>query len=99
MTRIVSGIDREIGTNCCLMPYLAALVRSPRFPPLCGLLKSLIDAGSFFLGCGLRAGVNLVVLFLRVNKKKGILGKAILHAIFGEDTFRFGGMLGAFTFL
>lgn len=56
-------------------------------------------ARSLLLGCSLRAGVNLVVVALRITKKRGISGRLILEALFGQDTMRFGLMLGSFSFL
>lgn len=49
-------------------------------------------ARSLLLGCCLRAGVNLVVVALR--GKKGLKGHLIIQALFGQDTLRFGTMLG-----
>lgn len=54
---------------------------------------------SLVLAASLRAGVNLIVVALRASKKRGIPSKLIIQALFGEDTIRFGAMLGIFTFL
>ncbi|GAA6061716.1 hypothetical protein JCM10212_004948 [Sporobolomyces blumeae] len=54
---------------------------------------------SLFLGSSVRALVNLVIVLLRLTRKKGLPAKVVLNALFGPDVFRFGGMLGAFTFL
>ncbi|BGP37291.1 hypothetical protein JCM10449v2_001196 [Rhodotorula kratochvilovae] len=54
---------------------------------------------SLILGCSLRAAVNFVILVLRLTRKRGLPPKLILRALFGTDVFRFGGMLGLFTFL
>lgn len=54
---------------------------------------------SLVLAASLRAGVNLIVVALRASKKRGIPSKLIMQALFGEDTIRFGAMLGIFTFL
>ncbi|ORY90918.1 hypothetical protein BCR35DRAFT_261329 [Leucosporidium creatinivorum] len=56
-------------------------------------------ARSALLAGAIRAGVNLVIIALRATKKKGIPPALILRALFGADTFRFGTMMGAFTFL
>ncbi|KAM0751507.1 hypothetical protein T439DRAFT_324689 [Meredithblackwellia eburnea MCA 4105] len=65
------------------------------------LLAHAIRGGSrsFILGCSLRAGVNLLLALLRVTRKRRLQPALILHALFGADTLRFGGMLGAFSFL
>ncbi|GAA6000664.1 hypothetical protein JCM10207_004599 [Rhodosporidiobolus poonsookiae] len=54
---------------------------------------------SLILGSSLRACVNLAIVLLRLTRKRGIPAALILRALFGTDTIRFGGMLGAFTFL
>ncbi|GAA5884836.1 hypothetical protein JCM6882_007115 [Rhodosporidiobolus microsporus] len=54
---------------------------------------------SLILGSSLRACVNLAIVLLRLTRKRGIRPALILHALFGTDTIRFGGMLGIFTFL
>ncbi|BGP22311.1 peroxisomal membrane protein 4 [Rhodotorula toruloides] len=54
---------------------------------------------SFVLGTSLRAAVNLVITLLRLTRKKGLPPAVIIHAVFGPDVARFGGMLGLFSFL
>ncbi|BGP13331.1 hypothetical protein JCM10213v2_001250 [Rhodosporidiobolus nylandii] len=54
---------------------------------------------SFILGSTLRALVNLAIALLRLKKKKGLPPAVIIRALFVLDTFRFGGMLGIFSFL
>ncbi|KAK4052186.1 hypothetical protein OIV83_002481 [Microbotryomycetes sp. JL201] len=51
------------------------------------------------VAAGIRALVNLIIMVLRANKKKPLTSKLILHTLFGQDTARFGGMLGLFTFI
>ncbi|TNY20044.1 hypothetical protein DMC30DRAFT_272138, partial [Rhodotorula diobovata] len=54
---------------------------------------------SLILGSSLRAAINFVIVVLRLTRKRGLSSKLILHALFGTDVIRFGGMLGLFTFL
>ncbi|GAA5941017.1 hypothetical protein JCM1841_006610 [Sporobolomyces salmonicolor] len=54
---------------------------------------------SLLLGSSLRAFVNLVIVLLRMTRKRGLAPKLVLHALFGQDTIRFGAMLGLFSFL
>ncbi|GAA5961120.1 hypothetical protein JCM8115_005835 [Rhodotorula mucilaginosa] len=54
---------------------------------------------SLILGCSLRAAVNFVIVLLRLTRKRGTRPRVILNALFGSDVWRFGGMLGLFSFL
>lgn len=86
------------------MLYEAELVSTPCSASLLSLVLRFAHPaqrhlGAFLLAAGLRAGVNLVIVALRITKKRGISGALILKALFGEDTARFGAMLGLFSFL
>ncbi|TXT15872.1 hypothetical protein VHUM_00375 [Vanrija humicola] len=55
---------------------------------------------SFILAYSVRAGFNIVLLLFRALRKRPKLRfSMIVRALFGEESFRFGGMIGAFTFL
>ncbi|KAH7107603.1 hypothetical protein BKA62DRAFT_683900 [Auriculariales sp. MPI-PUGE-AT-0066] len=61
-------------------------------------IKGGARAGS--LAFGLRSGVNIFILLFRVFKSPKELRFAIVrHAIFGEDSLRFGAMIGSFVAL
>ncbi|KZT60770.1 hypothetical protein CALCODRAFT_428897 [Calocera cornea HHB12733] len=45
----------------------------------------------------IRAGVNLVLMLFRAWRTKRLRIQMVLHAIFGEDSFRFGATLGSFV--
>ncbi|KZP00217.1 hypothetical protein CALVIDRAFT_494229 [Calocera viscosa TUFC12733] len=49
------------------------------------------------LAFGIRAGVNLVLMLFRAWRTKRLRIQMVLHAIFGEDSFRFAAMLGSFV--
>lgn len=54
---------------------------------------------AFLLGFSLRAGVSFATVCFRLTRKRGIPASVVLRAIFGSDSFRFGALLGTFTFL
>lgn len=47
----------------------------------------------------MRAGVNVLLLLFRGFKRGKVSVKQLRHAILGEEAWRFGGMIGTFTFL
>lgn len=49
---------------------------------------------SFILAFSVRAGVNTLLLLFRTLRKKKLRFALLLHAIFGSESFRFGGMIG-----
>lgn len=57
-----------------------------------------LTSGSFILAFTTRAGVNLLLVLFRLRKRKLKL-RMIRDAIFGEESFRFGAMIGTFTLL
>ncbi|KAJ9123945.1 hypothetical protein QFC22_000736 [Naganishia vaughanmartiniae] len=70
--------------------------------------KAREKEGSFILAFAVRAGVNLLLTLIR-TLRKGYVAVLFLrirlrwllirHAIFGAESFRFGGMIGTFTLL
>lgn len=49
---------------------------------------------SFILAFSVRAGVNVILLLFRTLRKKKLRFLLLLRAIFGAESFRFGGMIG-----
>lgn len=47
----------------------------------------------------MRSGVNLVLLLFRVLRRKKLTVRDIRQAVVGIESFRFGAMIGTFTFL
>ncbi|ORX40065.1 hypothetical protein BD324DRAFT_616112 [Kockovaella imperatae] len=54
---------------------------------------------SFILAFSVRAGVNLLLVIFRSFRRKRLRLAMIRHALFGAESFRFGAMIGTFTFL
>ncbi|CAD6565887.1 MAG: hypothetical protein CYPHOPRED_000084 [Cyphobasidiales sp. Tagirdzhanova-0007] len=56
-------------------------------------------ARAFIIGYGLRSGISLVTALIRFIQRRRFKMSIIVHALFGEEAFRFGGMIGSFVFL
>ncbi|CAD6569098.1 MAG: hypothetical protein TREMPRED_005046 [Tremellales sp. Tagirdzhanova-0007] len=54
---------------------------------------------SFLLAFSVRAGVNVLLLLFRTYRRRRLEFKLLWHAMFGTESFRFGAMIGTFTFL
>ncbi|KAK8858599.1 hypothetical protein IAR55_002828 [Kwoniella newhampshirensis] len=54
---------------------------------------------SFLLAFSVRAGVNVLLVLFRHIRRKSLRLALFRHAIFGAEPFRFGAMIGTFTFL
>ncbi|ORY24308.1 hypothetical protein BCR39DRAFT_547390 [Naematelia encephala] len=54
---------------------------------------------SFLLAFSVRAGVNVLLMLFRTMRRKKLRLALLGHAIFGPEPFRFGAMIGTFTFL
>jgi hypothetical protein len=72
--------------------YKAALLHS-LFEQIRGATRS------FLLAYSARAAFNTLILLLTAIRKRRLTLKAILHALYGETTLRFGSMLGLFSLL
>ncbi|KAK1925541.1 hypothetical protein DB88DRAFT_484264 [Papiliotrema laurentii] len=54
---------------------------------------------SFILAFSVRSGINVLLLLFRSLRKKRLRLALLRHAMFGAEPFRFGAMIGSFTFL
>lgn len=70
----------------CLTQRLVALVR-----------RRLTLAGSFILSFLVRAGVDVLLTIFRTARKRKLKLALIRHAVFGPEPFRFGAMIGEFS--
>ncbi|WWC70734.1 uncharacterized protein I206_104685 [Kwoniella pini CBS 10737] len=71
----------------------------PRDPERAGILALKRGLRSFLLAFSVRAGVNVLLTLFRNIRNKRLKLALFRHAIFGQEPFRFGAMLGTFTFL
>ncbi|KAF8489481.1 hypothetical protein F5888DRAFT_1746487 [Russula emetica] len=64
-------------------------------------LRGGLRAGT--LAFAIRSGVNLILLLARIQRARNVPRRTrvslVQHALFGEDSFRFGAMLGSFVTL
>lgn len=54
---------------------------------------------SFILAFSVRSGVNVLLLLFGTLRRRKLRLAQLRHAIFGQEPFRFGAMIGTFTFL
>ncbi|WRT67803.1 uncharacterized protein IL334_004777 [Kwoniella shivajii] len=71
----------------------------PRDPERAGVLALKRGLRSFLLAFSVRAGVNVLITLFRNLRSKKLRLALFRHAIFGQEPFRFGAMIGTFTFL
>ncbi|WWC88699.1 uncharacterized protein L201_003612 [Kwoniella dendrophila CBS 6074] len=71
----------------------------PRDPERAGVLALKRGLRSFLLAFSVRAGINVLLTLFRNLRNKKLRLALFRHAIFGQEPFRFGAMLGTFTFL
>ncbi|RXK37632.1 hypothetical protein M231_05108 [Tremella mesenterica] len=64
-----------------------------------GVLALKRGLRSFILAFSTRAGVNVLLMLFRTFRRKPLRLALFRHAIFGPEPFRFGAMIGTFTFL
>ncbi|WVQ96654.1 hypothetical protein IAU59_003760 [Kwoniella sp. CBS 9459] len=71
----------------------------PRDSERAGILAAKRGLRSFLLAFSVRAGVNVLLTLFRNIRSKKLRLALFRHAIFGAEPFRFGAMIGTFTFL
>ncbi|WVF69152.1 hypothetical protein IAT40_003927 [Kwoniella sp. CBS 6097] len=71
----------------------------PRDSERAGILAAKRGLRSFLLAFSVRAGVNVLITLFRNIRSKKLRLALFRHAIFGAEPFRFGAMIGTFTFL
>ncbi|WWD04851.1 hypothetical protein V865_002922 [Kwoniella europaea PYCC6329] len=71
----------------------------PRDPERAGILALKRGLRSFLLAFSVRAGINVLLALFRNLRNEKLRLALFRHAIFGQEPFRFGAMLGTFTFL
>ncbi|OCF43564.1 hypothetical protein I317_02582 [Kwoniella heveanensis CBS 569] len=71
----------------------------PRDSERAGILAAKRGLRSFLLAFSVRAGVNVLLTLFRNIRSKQLRLALFWHAIFGAEPFRFGAMIGTFTFL
>ncbi|WVR06354.1 hypothetical protein IAU60_003385 [Kwoniella sp. DSM 27419] len=71
----------------------------PRDSERASVLAAKRGLRSFLLAFSVRAGVNVLITLFRNIRSKKLRLALFRHAIFGSEPFRFGAMIGTFTFL
>ena len=61
--------------------------------------RTELTPGSFILAFSVRSGVNVLLLLFRALRKGRPRLRTLIRTILGEESFRFGAMIGTFTFL